>query len=136
MPPVVDGPGGVNAVGTCVLACELEERALNPWLALAWFSLPAWLCAPSEACLLPTDLLPPVREPLGAPKRAPDAGWPPAGEREARMPADRALPGKLAIAGPWTPDPGIDAGTELLAAGLCVGAVFDPLPLSRQIPPG
>jgi len=134
MPPIVEEPDGVKAEGTCVFACELEEPAPDAWLVPAWFCLPAWLCAPSEACLPPTDLLPPGRKPLDTPERAPYAGWTPDWEREARMP-DRALPGEPAVAGPWTPDPGSAAGTEFLAAGLCVGAVFDPLPLSRQIPP-
>jgi len=93
MPPIVDEPDGVNAEVVGVFPCELEEPALGLRFEPAWLCVPAWRCAPSAAGLLPKDLLPPAREPLDAPKRAPDAGCPPAGEREARTPPDRALPG-------------------------------------------
>jgi len=140
VPPVAEELDGANAEGGCVFAFELEDPAPDPWLGPAWLCVPAWLCAPSEARLLPADLLPPARKPLDAPKRAPEAGCPPAREREAGKPPDRAPPGELADAGPSAASPGSAAGTKLLAAELCVEAVFgvpiDPLPLSRQIPPG
>jgi hypothetical protein len=130
----------VNAEGACVFACALEEPAPDPWLAPAWFCFPARLCAPIAFDLPITDLLPPVREPRDAPERAPEAGCPPAGEREARMPPDRALPGELANAGASVANPGSAVETKLFAAELCVeaefGAPIDPPPPSRQTPPG
>jgi len=137
---MVEECDGVNAEWVCVVACELEEPALDSRLAPAWLFEVGWRCAPSVARLLPVDLLPLERTPFDDSKRAPEPGCAPDGEREARTPPDRAPRGALDVAGPATPGPGSAAGTEVPAREPCVEGVFgvpiEPPPFSRQIPPG